>query len=420
MTSAPTVVMYSPDSIGLGHVRRHALIASELVAQVPSVNVVMLIGCGAGAFFELPSGVDSIKIPSVQKTGKDSWRARSLGLSSEDTRRIRSGLIRESLDSLKPDLFLVDHLPAGIWGELVPAFQHLKAHSRQTKIVLGLRDILDEPEHVRQRWQSDKTYDLIREYYDSIFIYGDETIYPSAQHYGLGFRICDDVHYLGYIGPKSDKLNGAAQHATRLSQEPGLRRTPGDKLILVMAGGGYDAYPMMSSVMQGLIALDSATRPDAVFITGPLMPHELRAQLVEQSSGIGATIVPWTCNVKDYLDAANLVVTMGGYNSLLETVTSGKPTINIPRSGPSQEQTIRARLFNELGFVSYLPLEHAKPQRMAAAIEENLSKCPRSGQPLPVDGASRTARRIKAMLRGSCHVWAESTVAGEAFPHAVA
>jgi predicted glycosyltransferase len=405
--------MYSPDTIGLGHLRRHSSIASELVAQVPGINVVMLIGSGAGAFFELPSGVDSIKIPSVQKIGRNSWRARSLDLSSDVTRRIRAGLIREAVDSLKPDLLLVDHLPAGIWGELIPAFQQLKEQSPHTRIVLGLRDILDEPEQVRQRWHSDKIYDLIRKYYDSIFIYGDETIYPSAQHYGLGEHVCADVHYLGYIGSKTNKLNGSVQHVAHSLQEVSLRRTPGAKLMVVIGGGGHDAYPMMSSVMRGLISLNTATRPDTVFITGPLMPCELRVQLVEQASLIGALIVPWTHNVRDYLSAADLVVTMGGYNSLLETIASGKPTINIPRSGPSQEQTIRARLFDELGLVSYLSLDDANPAQVASAIEDNLNKGPRTEQMLSFDGASRAARRIKAMLRGPRYTWPEAAAAGE-------
>lgn len=402
MTNGPTVVMYSPDTIGLGHIRRHSSIAAELVSHAPGANVVMLIGTGNGAFFELPQGVDSIKIPSVLKTGSDTWRARSLDFSSETTRRIRSGIVRETLDTLRPDVFLVDHLPAGIWRELVPVLGFLKEHSPQTKIVLGLRDILDEEHHVRRRWEADRTYDLIKDYYDSIFIYGDNAIFPSAQRYGLDDSVCDDVRYMGYIGPRSAPPLSPQAAAETL----GLARTPGSKLMVVTAGGGFDAYPMMSAVLDALEVTVPAERPDTIMISGPLMPMDQRTMLTERSKSLRTTVVPFTSNMRAFLAAADLVVTMGGYNSMIETMATGKPTINIPRSGPSQEQTLRARLFQEMGLLRHVPLASAEASSLAAALAEEIQRPVRaSAAVLPLDGARRAAHHLATMFgRNRRHV----------------
>ncbi len=199
MTHASSVVMYSPDTIGLGHVRRHSTIATELVALRPNVNVVMLIGSGAGAYFELPSGIDSVKIPSVQKTGQGSWRARSLGLSWDATRRIRSGLIRETIDALRPDVFLVDHLPAGIWGELLPRVPLHQAEFSENA------DRSWPARHHRRRGRREGALGGRRHlrHPSGVLRFGlhlrRSRVFATAEKYGITSRICPDVQYMGYI-----------------------------------------------------------------------------------------------------------------------------------------------------------------------------------------------------------------------------
>lgn len=392
MTHASSVVMYSPDTIGLGHVRRHSTIATELVALRPNVNVVMLIGSGAGAYFDLPSGVDSVKIPSVQKTGQGSWRARSLGLSWDATRRIRSGLIRETIDALRPDVFLVDHLPAGIWGELLPVFRFIKQSSPKTRIVLGLRDIIDDVVDVKERWEADGTYDILREFYGSVFIYGDRRVFATAEKYGITSRICPDVQYMGYI-TQSGTVTKAPEHGGPRGH---LQRR---RSMLVTAGGGHDAHPMMSKVLAGLAAISVELRPDTTMITGPLMAADLRANLMAEGERLGVTVIAHTPHVKRHIEDADLVVTMGGYNSMIETMISGKPTLNIPRPGPSQEQSMRARIFDDMGLLRFLPLHAATPGAVSEAILSGLTMdCRKAPPQVSLEGAKKAAQRLASML----------------------
>lgn len=390
MPSAPTVVMYSPDAIGLGHVRRNSSIASEIVRAAPDANVVLMIGSAGGNVFETPAGIDSIKLPSVLKTGSNGWRARSLNLTTDSTRRIRAGLMRETIDALQPDLFLVDHLPSGIWNELIPVFEFIRSRGLKTRIVLGLRDILDDPHRIRARWFSDGTYDVIRDFYDAILIYGDDRVYPSAKAYGLTGDVCADIAYTGYVGPGG----GAAGQAP----DPGLVKRDGERRVVVTAGGGHDAYPMMSGVLKGLACLPATPGLNAIVVTGPLMAEDNRAKLCAEAAGLAVTIVPFTNRMKPLLESADLIITMGGYNSMLETAALGKPTINIPRSGPSREQSMRAELFARFGLLTYVPLEMATPEKLAHEIAAGLHRRVSPAIALPMNGAQRAAEKIGSIV----------------------
>ena len=109
------VVMYSPDAIGLGHMRRNTMIATEIVRQDPSATVALLIGSGAGAFFAVPRGIDTIKLPSVRKVAAEKWEPRTLNLSSDETLAVRAGLIRDVVlkliqASAPPEIQLINEL----------------------------------------------------------------------------------------------------------------------------------------------------------------------------------------------------------------------------------------------------------------------------------------------------------------------
>jgi predicted glycosyltransferase len=398
MSSRPTVVMYTPDSIGLGHVKRHMAIAAEVVCQTPGASVILLVGSGVGDFFKLPGGCDIIKIPSVEKTGPDSWQPRSLSLEAPSTRRLRAGLIRETLEELRPDVFLVGHMPAGIWGELIPTLKLIRSLRFPTKVILGVRDILDDPDRIQRHWSKEGYYDFIEGYYDHVFIYGDGDIFPTADHYGLSSRIPGRFSYCGYVCSIS-----STEYATGRAE--GLNGFLGSggfgPLIVITGGGGHDAHPMMSACCAALKHLDAARAVRAVMITGPLMPDDQREQLRWVADGLPVEILPWSMRLPAYLAAADLVVTMGGYNSVLETVCLGKRAINIPRRATMEgaEQSMRAALFAKLGLLTHVPLDEATPERLAATIGSLLDEPLKPRPALPLDGAKRASHLIRKFLQ---------------------
>ena len=126
VTRGPSVMMYSHDTIGLGHMRRNASIAAALIERVPNASVLMMVGCPAGMVFELKPGIDFVKLPSLAKLGRNQWRPSSLRVSPDTTRSIRMGILERAAEAFRPDILLVDHEPAGVWEELLPTLGNVK------------------------------------------------------------------------------------------------------------------------------------------------------------------------------------------------------------------------------------------------------------------------------------------------------
>ena len=179
---------YSHDGFGLGHLRRNTTIASQLADEVPTSSVLMLIGCPTGAVFRLPNGVDFIKLPSIIKRDTGVWHPLRLRIGLERTKTLRVATIQQVAHVFHPQLLLVDHVPVGVWGELLPLLEMLKRSDDPPLIVLGIRDILDCPEVTRRLWEREGSYQAIRRYYDEIFIYGCQEVFDTSSHYGLEDR----------------------------------------------------------------------------------------------------------------------------------------------------------------------------------------------------------------------------------------
>jgi predicted glycosyltransferase len=388
----PSALMYSPDSIGLGHMRRNSAIAAGLSKLVPGISNLLLVGSSAGAYFDLPPGADCIKLPSILKTGQNEWTPKSLNVPRHVARSLRSGLIVETVEAFAPDVFLVDHVPSGLWDELIPALRRIKTAQNGTRVVLGLRDILGAPDDIRSRWEADSVYDLIDEYYDEILIYGDKDIYDAARQYGLADRFADRITYCGFIHFAGAPLT-RAEARKRLELD--------DQLVVTMtAGGGHDAFPVMDFALRSLSGTSFAGKHFNI-ITGPLMPEKDRLKIVELATAIGATVIVSTPHVQTHLAASDVIVTMGGYNTMMEAAVTGVPTIVIPRTGPSAEQRIRAQLFQTKGLAEYIDLEYNTPADFLRAFAAATTETHRTATRLTFDGISNAAAALGEKVRAA-------------------
>src|SRR5262252_2712439 len=141
---------YSHDGMGLGHVRRHIAIAAALHETAPEAQVLLATSIDEVASLGLPPNVDTLKLPGLRKIANSEYASRRLDLPNAQMRALRSAVLREAVSGFEPDLMLVDKHPLGAGGELHQALEVAKASG--TRLVLGLRDILDEPSAVIEEW----------------------------------------------------------------------------------------------------------------------------------------------------------------------------------------------------------------------------------------------------------------------------
>ena len=145
------VVLYSHDTFGLGHLRRSRALASALTQSGAVGSAIILTGSPVAGRFTFPPAVDHVRLPGVKKLADGSYLSENSGMNLEATTSLREGLINSTIAQYDPDLLIVDKEPTGFRGELLPSLEGL-AKAGRTRTVLGLRDVLDEPDVLAAEW----------------------------------------------------------------------------------------------------------------------------------------------------------------------------------------------------------------------------------------------------------------------------
>src|SRR5437667_9721529 len=188
---------YSHDGMGLGHVRRHIAIAAALHETTPEIQILLATSVDEVASLGLPPNVDTLKLPGLRKIADAEYSPRRLGIPKAQMRNLRSGILLEAVKGFGPDVVLVDKHPFGAGGELEPALDAAK--SGGARLVLGLRDILDDPVAVKKEWERERLQQRLCEYFDLVLIYGLQAIFDPILAYELSAAIADRAEYCGYV-----------------------------------------------------------------------------------------------------------------------------------------------------------------------------------------------------------------------------
>ena len=365
------IALYSHDSYGLGHLRRSLRLAESILeAKIPA-EMLLVSGSPRAHFYSVPEGLKVVSIPSVTKNSEGKYVSRQEGLSLNETVQRRKRMIRDAVLEFEPDLFIVDHSPTGLRGELLPLLADLR-HRGKTEIALGMRDVLDEPSHVVETWKRDGTYRLLDELYDHLWVYGCREVFPIDQLYRIPEKAAKKMTYLGY-------LNRFREDAAPSGIDLSLSFPDPSKAHLVcLVGGGGDGYPLARTFLQTL-----AMRPDrwnGTLVTGPFLSREKRNRLASRYGHLrNVQMIRFTSHIEDLLRSASLLVTMGGYNSVMEAMAFRKPAVVVPRVFPRKEQWLRATSFERLGLLRCLDPDDLHPESLADAVRDSLS------EPLPPD-----------------------------------
>jgi predicted glycosyltransferase len=349
------VLMYSHDTFGLGHLRRTRAIAHALVERHKKMSVLIISGSSIAGAYDFKARVDFIKIPSVIKLRNGDYTSLSDHIDLSETLSMRRAIIESAAASFRPDIFIADKEPRGLRGELDPTLPRLR--DMGCELILGLREVLDEPSVVRDEWARTDALRWVSEYYDRMWVYGSPDFYDPLAAIPMPVEVRDRVEYVGFLA------RTVPGHPV-----PRDHNLP-DDFILVTAGGGGDAGELMTQVLAAK-ACDRANRYPFVLVLGPYMSlaekTEVRGRAAELED---VYVLDFDNRLEELMSRATAVVAMGGYNTFCELMSFDKRALIVPRTTPRKEQLIRARRAAEFGLVAMLdPLEAADPRRMAAAI----------------------------------------------------
>ena len=183
--------------------------------------------------------------------------------------------------------------------------------------------------------------------------------------------VTERLRYCGYVCAPSYPATIRGLRAKLLRGSPA-----GTKLVVAMAGGGADAYPVMRTLLDALPMIQRCQPSLLVLVTGPFMPRELQEELKARAHGLPVRIFTAVDDTHSYQEAADLLVAMAGYNTTVEILQSRKAAILVPRRGPSAEQRTRAELFAARGWIEMLDPDDLTAEALAPLVVENLNPVP--------------------------------------------
>ncbi len=388
--SGRRVLLYSHDTFGLGHLRRSRTIAQALTAADPHLSAVIVTGSPIAGRFDFTDRVDHVRLPGVVKLPDGTYASHNLGLEIEETVALRAAIISAVEESFDPDLIIVDKEPWGFRDELTQTLE--TARSRGARIVLGVRDVLDEAETLRREWERKDAARAIETYYDELWIYGLPEICEPLAGIPLSDRVRRSTLYTGYL-----------RRATPPWPEVGLA-PPDEPYVLVTTGGGGDGAALIDWALSAY-----ETDPDiplhGVLVYGPFLDTERRAEFDRRAAALDGRVTAFSFDprLERLLSEAAGVVAMGGYNTFCEILSLDKPAVIAPRVKPRLEQFIRTEAAERLGLVKMLDRarDGEGPEVMAAAIRGLTSQRPPSSIRIPglMDGLETITARAANWAR---------------------
>jgi predicted glycosyltransferase len=383
--ATPKILLYSHDTFGLGNIRRTLLLAEELSAQYTGAAILMVTGSQMVHSFRIPDGVDYIKLPCLDRVDAERYEPRFLRSWSEEVKRTRSAILEKSVLGFEPDLMIVDKRPAGVDGELADTLEEIRRKRLPTKLVLGVRDILDEPERTRRTLQSNGSFETIERFYDEVWVYGSQSIFDTVREYGFPERVAGMTRFCGYL------------------KRPTAPRTreSGPPHVLVTTGGGGDGTAMIEAYLEGLSSLPRNVALRTTVVFGPQMSEGARAAVRGRFGYLAdVTFSDFEPDLTRLYSESDIVVSMAGYNTVCELLSFGHHAILVPRAEPVQEQLIRARLLAAQGLFDIVEPQDLKPATLISKVLASLKPVEVARVPFDLDGLPRIRERMRALLGG--------------------
>ncbi|MFQ6028210.1 MAG: glycosyltransferase family protein [Dehalococcoidia bacterium] len=375
------VLMYAQGE-GLGHLRRARNIARAILERDPGCSVLILSDHRSAPFFEAVPGIDCIKLPLHRPMRRPDLVQSALNLEHEQMNSLRENVILSAYRAFDPQAVLVDFLPNGARAELNLLLEEATRRTSPPRLYLGIRDILRSPEETSEIWSYHGAYDYLS-YYHAALVYGSPALFDTDAAYSLSSYV-KQVIYCNFVAPSEE----SPAPAPALAEEP---------ILLVMGGSGQDSVAMQTALVRALPVIQENIPLPIVLLTGPGMLPEDRQTVVEQAQSASKP-VQILGSVRDatrLIEKAELIVSLGGYNSLCEVVQLQKKALIVPYAR-SSEQRMRAQIFQDLGMLRLLFLEDLTPERLAEELISlyRADDIPNPAHLPPFDGAQRAAAVI--------------------------
>ncbi len=387
------VLLYVQHLLGIGHIRRAAVLARAF--HRAGLKVVFVTG-------GLPVtglGLDEIEVVQLPpaRTQDESFAV----ILDEHDRPIdeawktrRRELLLEVYRRCRPRVVMTELYPFGrrkMRFELNPLIEAARADSPPALIACSLRDIINRPEQAEKiAWMLDH----FTRQFDVVYMHGDRRFFRLEDSFPESEAVAQRLHYTGYVTEA-----GRAVAAARQSDD-----TTGRGEVIVSAGGGAVGAALLRTALAARPLSPLAETPWRLLV-GPNLPEADFEAMVEAAPE-GVVVERARPDFVALLSRARLSISQGGYNTLMEVLATGVPAVIVPFAGGSEtEQTQRAQMLAENDLITVVAEDGLSPESLAAGIAGALAQGGAAAKtiggraPFRLDGAEETARHLIARMK---------------------
>jgi predicted glycosyltransferase len=369
----------------MGHLFRSV----ELVRALEGHDVVLVAG-GREVDVKLPDHVTLVRLPGLYMDEQfTTLIPEDPAKTVDDIQRERKDILFSLLEKHQPDVFMIELYPFGrtLFGfELQPLLEGIRqGRLGETKVVCSLRDILVEKKDPQA--YEERVLNLLNTYFDLLLVHSDNQLLALDETFSRMDDIRIPMVYTGFVSPKANPTAGR-----RLRGELGIASH--EKLIVVSAGGGRSAYSLLSNILDAYHLVADSARIRIEMFAGPFRdPDEFKKLTAKAVDGI--RIRYFTNRFLDYLSAADLSVSLAGYNTCMNLLAARVPALVFPYS-KQREQPIRVEKIKNFIPMKILKDKDIEPALLSRYIQKLLleSRPPRT-VPINLDGAENSATYLK-------------------------
>jgi predicted glycosyltransferase len=385
--SAPRVFIYVQHLLGIGHLKRAAVLARALAARGLEVTLasggppVPGLALGGARLVQLPPAraADLGFKVLVDEQGREidaTWR------------RARAAALLAAWRAADAQAIVLELFPFGrrqMRFELLPLLEEAAAAPRRPAVLCSVRDILGG---LKTSERQHEALDLVRRCVDRVLVHGDPAVVGFSQTFPLAHRIADKLSYTGYL---------IEEEATAARGDAGRGE------VVVSAGGGAVGSRLLETAVRAKALTTVRDRTWRVLAGDQLPEAEFGRLAVLGREAGGVALERSRADFTTLLANCELSVSQAGYNTLLETVQARARAVLVPFAGGREtEQALRARCFAARGLAEVVDEAALSPPALAAAIDRAAGKPRPAPGAIDLGGAQKSAALIEALALERC------------------
>lgn len=384
------IIQYSQHVLGMGHFFRSLEIAAAL-SRAPDTEVILASG-GMPVDVPLPKNVQVVEMPPLVMDNSFAGFFNPDGRDVKEVQKERIAQLFQLFATHRPDHFLVELFPFGrkkFRFELLPLLRAIHSSDYgplKPTVTCSLRDILVERND--QKKYERRVIDTLNSYFHGVIVHADPDLVPLQATFPALDKIRIPIQYTGYVATHPDE-------EARPKCRARLGLATDQPFVLVSAGAGAVGGKLMQAAAAAYPHLRTL-HPGArmLMFTGPGL-ETATFDALHNNAPKGLDIRRFTPRFPEYMAAADLSVSMAGYNTVMNILATRTPALVLPFDA-NREQTMRARLLEQRELLNILDAPDLRAETLASRMADMLTTQRTTANLLPkINGSEETLRALR-------------------------